>query len=108
MLCQRSVFKLFQWFESRYRYVMELNMPGWIVSPRSLNNHITAPQQTAANMENWRESGGTGLPGAAGEFEYGDFARARKEDTTREQTYNTIWMTGRGDWLRMALVNVMS
>ena len=66
-------------------------MPGWIVSPRSLNSHITAPQQTAAKMENWRASGGSGLPGAAGAFEYGVFARARKDATTREQTYSTIW-----------------
>ena len=69
-------------------------MPGWIVSPRSLNSHITAPQQIAAKMENWRELGGRGRPGAVGEFEYGDFARSRKEDTTRAQTYKTIWAIG--------------
>ena len=70
---------------------MELNMPGWIVSPRSLKSHMTAPQHSAAKMENCVASGGRGLPGAAVVFEYGVFARARKEATTREQTYKTIW-----------------
>ena len=70
---------------------MELNMPGWIVSPLSWKSHITAPQQRAAKIENCLESGGSGLPAALpGPLEYGVLARARKEATTREQTYNTI------------------
>lgn len=69
---------------------MELNMPGWMVSPRSLNSHITPPQQRAAKMENCVESGGRGLPDPGAELGYGDFARAMKDATTREHTYNTI------------------
>ncbi len=81
---------------------MELNMPGWIVSPRSLKSHMTAPQHSAAKMENCVASGGSGLPGAALVFEYGVFARARKEATTREQTYRTICEDEAS--VRMALV----
>ena len=65
-------------------------MPGWTVSPRSWKSHITAPQTTAAKMENWRASGGSGRPGAGGAFEYDVLARERNEATTREQTYRTI------------------
>ena len=71
-------------------YVIELNMPGWIVSPRSWKSHITAPQTTAAKMENCRASGGSGRPGAGVVFEYGVLARERNDATTREQTYSTI------------------
>lgn len=40
---------------------MELNMPGWMVSPLSLNSHITAPHERAANTVKYRELGGTGF-----------------------------------------------
>lgn len=71
---------------------MELNMPGWIVSPRSLKSHITAPQQTAAKMEKYRALGGTGFTGdeAVDDMLYGDGARGMRDATTREQTYKTI------------------
>lgn len=72
---------------------MELNIPGCTVSPRSLKSHMTAPQHTAAKIENWAASGGSGRVPAAGgaDEEYGVFARERKAATTREQTYSTIW-----------------
>jgi hypothetical protein len=75
---------------------MELNIPGWIVSPRSLNSHMTAPQQTAANTEKYLESGGTGLTAedAVDDMLYGAGARGMKDATTREQTYSTIWVKG--------------
>ena len=69
---------------------MELNMPGWIVSPLSWKSHITAPQQRAAKIENCLASGGKGLPDAGAAPEYEVFARAMNDATTREHTYNTI------------------
>jgi hypothetical protein len=52
---------------------------------------MTAPQQTAAKTENARDSGTMGLTSAS-EFVGGAaFARGRKEATTREQTYSTIY-----------------
>lgn len=36
-------------------------MPGWRVSPRCWNSHITVPQDSAAKSENARLSGGMGL-----------------------------------------------
>lgn len=67
---------------------MELNMPGWMVSPLSLNNHITAPQHNAAKRENLVASGGMGFTEEEeGDLvEYGAFARGRNDATTREQT----------------------
>lgn len=61
VLCQNKVLRSFQASESRYRYFIELNMPGCIVSPRCLNNHITAPQDNAANTVKYRPSGGCGF-----------------------------------------------
>ena len=68
VLCQSSVFRSFHLSESRYRYVIELNIPGWMVSPRCSKSHMTAPHENAAKSVNAFESGGRGLtvPGAAG------------------------------------------
>ena len=70
---------------------LELNMPGWIVSPRWRKSHITAPQETAAKTVKYRESGGNGLvPGPEsadwGEELYGVPARGINEATTRDTT----------------------
>lgn len=70
---------------------MELNIPGWIVSPLCRKSHITAPHETAANMVKYFESGGSGFTGDpasadCGEVLYGDVARGMKEATTRETT----------------------
>ena len=88
LLCHKSVRRLFQWLESRYRYVMELNIPGWIVSPLLVKSHMTAPQHTAANTEKWRAFGGTGFTAdeAVEAIEYGEVDRGMKDATTREQT----------------------
>lgn len=89
MLCQNNVFKFFHFSESRYKYVMELNMPGCIVWPRWLNSHITAPHERAANTVKYRESGGMGLTAPDVEpddDEYGAAARGMKDDTTRDTT----------------------
>lgn len=40
---------------------MELNMPGWIVSPRWRNKYMTAPHDSAAKRVKYRESGGWGF-----------------------------------------------
>lgn len=71
---------------------MELNIPGCIVSPLSLNSHITAPQHSAAKMENLRASGGMGRTAefAVEDMAYGVDARGINDATTREQTYRTI------------------
>lgn len=72
---------------------MELNMPGWIVCPRWLYNHITAPQDNAANRVKYLESGGSGFPAEPGDGAdepRGVCARGRKEETTRDTTYRTI------------------
>ena len=73
---------------------MELNIPGWIVSPRSWNSHMTAPQHTAAKTEKYLASGGTGFTAedAVDVMLYGEGARGMKDATTREQTYSTIWI----------------
>lgn len=42
-------------------YFIELNMPGWIVSPLFSNSHITSPQEIAAKAVKYRESGGMGF-----------------------------------------------
>lgn len=65
-------------------------MPGWILWPRFLNNHITAPHANAANTEKCRESGGTGRarvdPSGEGAFEYGVPARGKNAAITLETT----------------------
>lgn len=63
-------------------------MPGWMDSPFSLNSHMIAPQQNAANRENLVASGGMGLTEEEEDdfVEYGEFARGRNDATTREQT----------------------
>lgn len=54
---------------------------------------MTRPQERAAKAVKYRESGGTGFTPVFGEeVEYGCVARGMKEATTREHTYNTIWM----------------
>lgn len=61
VLCHSSVRRLDHRFESRYMYFIELNMPGWIVSPLFSNSHITNPQEIAAKAVKYRESGGMGF-----------------------------------------------
>lgn len=80
--------RLFQCSESLYKYTMELNIPGWIVSPRSWNSHITAPQHTAAKTEKYFAFGGTGLTAdeAVEDMLYGVGARGMNDATTREHT----------------------
>lgn len=49
----------------------------------------------AANIENWRASGGMGftVPGVDGvDEEYAVLARGMKDATTREHTYKTIFI----------------
>ena len=77
---------------------MELNMPGWMVSPLSVNSHMTAPQHSAAKTENLVASGGTGLTEEDDVYlaEYGAFARGMNDATTREHTYRTIYGTCEG------------
>jgi hypothetical protein len=61
VLCHSSVRKLDHLSESRYRYLIELNMPGWMVSPLFWKSHMTAPHERAAKNEKSRASGGMGL-----------------------------------------------
>lgn len=68
-------------------------MPGCMVCPLFWNNHITAPHETAANTEKYRESGGRGLvvaPLTGAPDEYGEVDRGINDATTRDTTYNTI------------------
>lgn len=72
---------------------MELNIPGWILSPLLLKSHMTAPQQMAANMEKCLAFGGTGFTPDGGDedVEYGEDALGMNDAMTLEQTYRTIW-----------------
>ena len=69
---------------------MELNIPGWMASPRFLKSHMTAPHDRAANTEKYRASGGTGritaAPVVGVDDEYGVPARGRNDASTRETT----------------------
>ena len=67
---------------------MELNMPGWMVSPCSLKRYMTAPQQSAAKTEKYFALGGTGLAGdpTIEEMLYGALDRGINDATTLEQT----------------------
>ena len=65
-------------------------MPGWMVSPLFSNNHITAPQTNAANMEKYLESGGMGFVAAVGDCALG-VARGMNDAITREQMYSTTY-----------------
>ena len=70
---------------------MELNMPGWIASPRFLKSHMTAPHESAAKTEKYWASGGMGRATAVSvvgvdDPEYGVPARGRKDANTRETT----------------------
>ena len=68
---------------------MELNIPGWMVSPRSLNNHMTAAHDRAAKTVKYRASGGIGFTDeweGLEDVEYGVLERGIKEARTRETT----------------------
>lgn len=70
---------------------MELNMPGWIVSPLFWKSHMTEPHARAAKREKYRESGGTGFTVELanedwGDVLYGEEARGMKAETTRDTT----------------------
>ncbi len=71
---------------------MELNIPGWMVSPRWRKRYITAPQESAAKTVKYRASGGMGFTAevAGLDAEVGCVARGRKDARTLEMTYNTI------------------
>lgn len=65
-------------------------MPGWIVSPRCANSHITAPHEREANTVKYLESGGMGLTADSDDVdapdEYGVLALGMKDATTRDTT----------------------
>lgn len=91
VLCQNNVLRSFHVSESRYRYCIELNIPGWMVSPRCWNSHITAPHERAANTVKYLECGGIGFTAEVasadcGDVLYGDEDRGMKDATTRETT----------------------
>ena len=74
---------------------MELNIPGWMVSPRWRKRYITAPQESAAKTVKYRASGGMGFTAELARLDadvalYGCVARGRKDARTLEMTYNTI------------------
>lgn len=51
---------------------MELNMPGWMVSPLFWKSHMTEPHARAAKREKYRESGGTGFTAEPASEDWGD------------------------------------
>jgi len=70
---------------------MELNMPGWMVSPLFWKSHKAEPHARAAKREKYCESGGTGFTGELanedrGDIWYGEEARGMKDETTRDTT----------------------